>query len=162
MVLIILQENTPDSIAEDVMQTQRVFGVAKTAFFCVMRKPLYVGGLLMTYAKAAHCHLGYYNQTVVHSLSAFIVWRRVVDSHSDLTTLIIMPSRIHIFRCDYGRRLPVGVFPRNWRNGSWRAGDRCMVVTTNPLCFRKLCVISSVPVIVSKCRPVGLHLFKWK
>ena len=35
---------------------------------------------------------------VVHSLSAFIVWRRVVDNHSDLglTTLTIMPWRAHI------------------------------------------------------------------
>ena len=33
------------------------------------------------------------------------------------------------------------------------------VVTTNPLCLRKLWIISSVPVIVSKCRYVALHFF---
>ena len=91
---------------------------------------------------------------VVHSLSAFIVWRRVVDNHSDLglTTLTIMPWRAHI--------LTVAITADDFRLQSSReisgpeVGVLKTVVTTNPLCLRKLWVISSVPVTVSKCMHV--------
>ena len=99
--------------------------------------------------------MSYITKTVVHSFSAFIVWPLVVDIHSDLTTLIIMPSRAHI--------LTVSITADDFRLQSSReisgpeVGVLKTVVTTNPLCLRKLWVISSVLVIGSKCRHVALH-----
>ena len=98
--------------------------------------------------------MSYITKTAVHSLSAFIVWPLVVDSHSDLTTLIIMPSRDHI--------LTVPITADDFRLQSPRVidgpevGVLKTVVTTHPLCLRKLWVISSVPVIGSKCRHEAL------
>ena len=100
--------------------------------------------------------MSHITNTVVHSLSAFIVWRRFVDNHSDLTTLIIMPSRDHI--------LTAAITADDFRLPSSRVidgpevGVLKTVVTTNPLCLRKLWVIglSSVPVIGSECRHEAL------
>ena len=73
----------------------------------------------------------------VHSLSAFIVWRRVVAA---LTSITAVNFRLQSSREISGPE--VGVL------------KTC--VTTNPLCLRKRWVISSVPVIVSKCRHMWL------
>ena len=87
--------------------------------------------------------MSHITKMVVHSLSAFIVWRRVVDNHCDLTTLIIMPSSAHI--------LTVAITADDFRLQSSReisgpeVGVLKTVVTTNQLCLRKLWVISSVP-----------------